>query len=119
MLRLEPSSNGTMTTGDFTAFIIFTLMYLPLTWIKPEKYKIPFLISCLLVIPTIFASLIWFTATAHGGESFLTDVSAVSEQATGTHLAWMLVLGICTNISSISVHLYVSSLVTCKYNEYV
>jgi NCS1 family nucleobase:cation symporter-1 len=105
----KPLANGTMTTGDFTSFIIFTILYLPLTWIKPEKYKIPFLISCLLVIPTIFASLIWFTATAQGGGAFLTDVSVVAKQATGSHLAWMLILGICTNISSISVHMYVQS----------
>ncbi|KAF2122696.1 uracil permease [Lophiotrema nucula] len=102
-------ANGTMTTGDFVSFIVFTLLYLPLMWIKPEKYKVPFLISCLLVIPTIFITLIWFTAKAGGGGSFLQDVSAVAVQAKGSHLGWMMVLGICTNISSISVHIYVQS----------
>lgn len=104
-----PLANGTMTTGDFVSFIIFTILYLPLVWIKPERYKIPFMISCIAVIPTIFVTLIWFTATARGGGNFLQDVSAVAPQAKGSYLGWMMVLGICTNISSISVHIYVQS----------
>ncbi|EXJ82513.1 hypothetical protein A1O3_06326 [Capronia epimyces CBS 606.96] len=107
----KPLANGTMTTGDFTSFIIFTVLYLPLVWIRPEKYKIPFLISCILVIPTIFVCLIWFTATAKGAGSLVHDVSGVAgvTQAKGSHLGWMMVLGICTNISSISVHIFVQS----------
>lgn len=49
------------------------------------------------------------TAKAKGGGSFLKDVSVVTTQATGTRLGWMMVLGICTNISTISVHIYVQS----------
>ncbi|KPI36855.1 Uridine permease [Cyphellophora attinorum] len=105
-----PLANGTMTTGDFASFIIFTILYLPLCWIKPEKYKIPFLVSCSIVIPTIFVSLIWFTAKAHGAGALVSDVgSAGVVQAHGSHLGWMMVLGICTNISSISVHIFVQS----------
>ncbi|CAO2653150.1 Nn.00g025610.m01.CDS01 [Neocucurbitaria sp. VM-36] len=104
-----PLANRTMTTGDFVSFILFTVMYLPLMLIKPERYRIPFLISCLLVIPTIFVTLIWFVVTARGGGSFLQDVSAVTTQAHGSRLGWMMVLGICTNISTISVHIYVQS----------
>ncbi|KAI1617868.1 putative uracil permease [Exophiala viscosa] len=106
-----PLANGTMTTGDFASFIIFTVLYLPLVWIKPEHYKIPFLISCSVVIPTIFVCLVWFTATAKGAGSLVHDVSGLTgvTQATGSHLGWMMTLGICTNISSISVHIFVQS----------
>lgn len=106
-----PLANGTMTTGDLTSFIIFTILYLPLIWIRPEKYKIPFLISCAVVIPTIFVLLIWFTATARGGGRLLHDVSGLTgiTQARGSQLGWMMTLGICTNISSISVHIFVQS----------
>lgn len=105
-----PLAGGTMTTGDFASFIIFTILYLPLVFIKPERYKIPFLISCIVVIPTIFVCLIWFTATAKGAGSLVHDVTVAGvEQATGSRLGWMMVLGICTNISSISVHIFVQS----------
>lgn len=106
----KPLANGTMTTGDFTAFILFTILYLPLCWISPEKYKMPFLVCCACIIPTVFALLIWCTVMAQGGGDLLHDVSAAGVvQATGSNLAWMYVLGICTNISSISVHIYVQS----------
>ena len=104
-------ANGTMTTGEFTAFILFTLFYLPLIWIKPERYHLPFMVSCACIIPTVFVLLIWFVKTAHGGGALLSDVSSLTgiSQARGSHLGWMLLLGICTNISSISVHIYVQS----------
>lgn len=107
----KPLANGTMTTGDFTSFIIFTVLYYPFIWIKPEKYKLPFLISCVTVIPTIIVTWIWFMAKAHGVGTLVTDVSSVSgiNQATGSHLGWMMVLGIFTNINSMSVHVYVQS----------
>ena len=59
----------------------------------------------------MFVSLIWFMVTAKGAGTLVRDVSAVAgvKQATGSHLGWMLVLGICTNISSISTHVLVQS----------
>ena len=106
-----PLANGTMTTGDFTSFIIFTVLYYPLIWVKPEKYKVPFLVSCAVVIPTIFATWIWFMVKAKGGGAFLTDLTSLSSvtPATGSHLGWMIVLGIITNIGNMSVHIYVQS----------
>ncbi|KAF7190988.1 putative permease C29B12.14c [Pseudocercospora fuligena] len=107
----RPLANGTMTTGDFTGFILFTLCYLPLIAVRPERYHIPFLVSCLCIIPTVFVLLIYFVVKAQGAGDLVDDVSAVAgvAQATGSRLGWMLVLGICTNISSISVHIYVQS----------
>lgn len=107
----KPLANGTLTTGDITCFIVFTVLYLPFIWISPEKYKIPFLVSCVCIIPTVFALLAWFTATAGGGGAFLQDVSIIDgvDVATGSQLGWMMVLGICTNISSISVHIFIQS----------
>jgi len=106
-----PLANGTMTTGDFIAFIIFWLLCLPGIWIKPEKYKIPFAVTAVLVIPTVFIILIWCVVTAHGGGALLENVSAVAgvPQAEGTRLGWMLVLGIITNIGSISTHIFSQS----------
>lgn len=106
----QPLANGTMTTGDFTGFIIFSILCLPLIWIKPEKYKIPFAIAAMTVIPTVFALLIWCTAQASGAGPLVKDVSLVGvEQAKGSHLAWMFILGICTNIGGISTHIFSQS----------
>uniref|UniRef100_A0A093UZ44 Putative permease C29B12.14c n=1 Tax=Talaromyces marneffei PM1 TaxID=1077442 RepID=A0A093UZ44_TALMA len=107
----KPLANGTMTTGDFTSFIIFTLLYYPFIRIRPENYKRPFLISCVMVIPTIIVTWIWFMVKARGVGILVTDVSSVSgvTQATGSYLGWMMVLGIFTNINSMSVHVYVQS----------
>lgn len=107
----KPLANGTMTTGDLAGFVLFTLCYLPLIAVRPERYHVPFLISCLCIIPTVFALLVYCVVKAHGAGDLVNDVSAVAgvAQATGSRLGWMIVLGICTNISSISVHIYVQS----------
>ncbi|CAK7200852.1 hypothetical protein SEUCBS139899_003551 [Sporothrix eucalyptigena] len=103
-------AGGTMTTGDFLAFVLFTILYFPLVFIKPERYHIPFLVCCACIIPTVLALLIWLVSTAHGGGELLHDVSAAGvTQAHGSHLAWMFVMGICTNISTITVHIFVQS----------
>jgi NCS1 family nucleobase:cation symporter-1 len=103
----RPLANGTMTTADFTAFIIFALLCLPLIRIKPEKYKIPFGIAAI----TVFILLIYYLVKAKGGGSLLKSVSSVAgvEQAEGTHLAWMLVLGIVSNIGAICTHIFSQS----------
>lgn len=62
-----PLAGGTLTTGELTCFIIFTPLYLPCIFIAPEKYRIPFLVSCACIIPTIFALLIFFTVEAQSG----------------------------------------------------
>ncbi|KAL3455030.1 permease for cytosine/purines, uracil, thiamine, allantoin-domain-containing protein [Aspergillus heterothallicus] len=105
-----PLAHGTMTSGDIVSFVIFTILYVPLIWVRPEKYRIPFLISCAAVIPTIFACLIWFTVKAKGAGPLVRDISVSGiPQAHGSHLGWMIVLGIVTNISAMSVHVYVQS----------
>ncbi|KAJ0421310.1 permease for cytosine/purines, uracil, thiamine, allantoin-domain-containing protein [Aspergillus carlsbadensis] len=103
-------AHGTMTSGDMVSFVIFTVLYIPLIWVRPEKYRVMFLISCAAVIPTIFACLIWFTVKAQGAGPLVRDSSISGiPQAHGSHLGWMIVLGIVTNISAMSVHVYVQS----------
>ena len=106
-----PLADGTMTTADFTSFIIFSLLCLPIIWIPPERYQKPFGVAAITVIPTVFALLIWCTVTAGGGGALLENVSAFAgvPQATGSHLGWMLVLGIMSNIGSISTHIFSQS----------
>jgi NCS1 family nucleobase:cation symporter-1 len=104
-------ADGTLNKADFTSFVIFSLLCLPLILIKPEKYKIPFGIAAVTVIPTVFILLIYYVIKAQGGGSLLQDVSSVTgvEQTTGTSLAWMLILGIVSNIGNISTHIFSQS----------
>ncbi|EOO04154.1 putative uracil permease protein [Phaeoacremonium minimum UCRPA7] len=106
-----PLANGTMTAADFAGFVIFSLMCLPLIWIPPERYHVPFAVAATTVIPTIFGLFAWCLLTAGGAGPLLKDVTAVAgvEQAKGAHLVWMLILGICTNIAGISTHIFSQS----------
>uniref|UniRef100_L2FI43 Uracil permease n=1 Tax=Colletotrichum fructicola (strain Nara gc5) TaxID=1213859 RepID=L2FI43_COLFN len=104
----RPLANGTMTVADFTGFLIFSLLCLPLIYIRPERYHIPFAVAACTVIPTVFALLIWCVATAHGAGPMLRDITATAgvQQATGSHLGWMLAR---TNIGGISTHIFSQS----------
>ncbi|KAH6689738.1 uracil permease [Plectosphaerella plurivora] len=107
----QPLANGTMTVADFVGFIIFSLLCLPLIWIRPERYHVPFAIAAVTVIPTMIALFIWCVATVDGLGPLVNDISGMTgiEQATGSRLGWMLVLGVCTNISGIATHLFSQS----------
>ncbi|CRK15446.1 hypothetical protein BN1723_010674 [Verticillium longisporum] len=59
----KPLADGTMTVADFTGFIIFSLLCLPLIYIRPERYHIPFAIAALTVIPTVVTIFIYCLAT--------------------------------------------------------
>ncbi|KKA25993.1 hypothetical protein TD95_002701 [Thielaviopsis punctulata] len=105
-----PMAGGTMTRGDFVGFILFSIMCLPLIWIKPEKYKIPFTVAACTVIPTVFALLAWSVYTAGSAGPLVRDVRAVGIlPAQGTQLVWMFILGVCTNIGGISAHIFSQS----------
>ncbi|KAG7133678.1 Uracil permease like protein [Verticillium longisporum] len=107
----KPLADGTMTVADFTGFIIFSLLCLPLIYIRPERYHIPFAIAALTVIPTVVTIFIYCLATVGDLGPMASDITATAgiKQANGSHLGWMLLLGICTNISGIATHLYSQS----------
>ncbi|CDK28780.1 unnamed protein product [Kuraishia capsulata CBS 1993] len=103
-------AKGTMTTGDFTCFIIFSVLCLPLIRIPPEKFQRPFAVAAITVIPTVFILLIWCCARAGGGGALLSDVTVAGvEQVKGSTLGWTLVYGIMSNVGSISTHIFSQS----------
>jgi NCS1 family nucleobase:cation symporter-1 len=106
-----PLANGSMDTGDFLTFVFFWLMCLPQCFVKPEKYKVPFLIATASVIPTVFALLVYYVVKCGGGGPLLNDAGAVTgiEQATGSRLGWMFVLGVTSNIGSMATHVFSQS----------
>ncbi|ODV89659.1 hypothetical protein CANCADRAFT_32850 [Tortispora caseinolytica NRRL Y-17796] len=106
----KPLANGTMTTGDFCAFVVFSILCLPIIWIPPERYHKFFAASALMVIPCVFALLGWCVATAGGPGLLVTNPEAVGiSEATGSNLGWMFVLGIVSNIGGISTHIFSQS----------
>lgn len=104
-------ANGTMTTADFVAYLLFILLCLPLMWFSPERYKIPFLISSSCIVPTVFVLMIWSIAKAGGGGSLVEDASSVSGvgQALGSKLAWAFVAGITATMGTNATHMFSQS----------
>ncbi|EJU00535.1 NCS1 nucleoside transporter [Dacryopinax primogenitus] len=98
---LPPSAN--MELNDFIAFIIFTVISLPLIYIPPEYYRKPFLGASISITITAFTILIWALAKEHGGGPMLTAASQVSGVVapTGSKLGWAFVYGINTVIGGI------------------
>ncbi|KAF3011099.1 hypothetical protein E8E13_011320 [Curvularia kusanoi] len=112
-------ANGTMTTGDFVAFILFILSCLPLMWFSPEKYRKPFLVASTIVGTTVFALLIWSVKRAGGGGALLADVSGVSgvSPAKGGALGWAFVAAVMANIGGIATHMFSQSDYTRRYEN--
>lgn len=105
-----PLANGTMTTGDFVGFIIFSLLCLPVIYVRPERYHIPFAVAACTVIPTMLAIFCWSIVKADGLGPMVHNISIAGvTQARGSHLGWMFILGICTNIGGIATHIFSQS----------
>ncbi|TQN64041.1 Transporter aclS [Colletotrichum shisoi] len=106
-----PLAGGTMTTADLVGFVLFSLLCLPLIYVRPERYHVPFAVAACTVVPTVLALLVWCVATAGGAGPMVSDITATAgvEQARGARLGWMLALGVCTNIGGISTHIFSQS----------
>ena len=104
-------ANGTMTTGDFAAFILFILSCLPLMWFSPERFRKPFFIVPTVVGTAVFVLLIWCVKRAGGGGALLADVSGVSgvKPAKGGSLGWAFVAAVMANIGGIATHMFSQS----------
>ncbi|KAJ7465096.1 NCS1 nucleoside transporter family [Mycena latifolia] len=79
-----------METNDCIAMMIFWVISLPLLVIPPENYKRPFRYATISVTISVFAIFVWAVSKEGGGGPL------------GSELAWKIVLGITTNIGSIS-----------------
>ncbi|GAB7363948.1 hypothetical protein MBLNU230_g4510t1 [Neophaeotheca triangularis] len=103
-----PLADGTMNTGDFTAYIIFVASCLPLMWFSPERYRKPFMASALTVATTVFVLLIWSVVKAKGGGALLENTSRAAgvEPATGSGLGWAFVSAVTANIGSVATHAF-------------
>lgn len=89
-------------------FVVFFLLCLPIMWIRPELYKIPFLVASAVIIPTMLAILIWAVVAAPRGGALFSNTEGVTgiKQAQGTHLVWQMVFGIMSILGPQSSHLF-------------
>ncbi|KAK7445174.1 hypothetical protein VKT23_009605 [Stygiomarasmius scandens] len=94
-----------METNDCIAVIVFWVLSLPLLAVPPEYYKVPFRYATASITVTAFAMFIWALAKEGGGGPLLSDPSGflgIDQVPKGSELGWKMILGITTQIGSIS-----------------
>ncbi|KAJ3563465.1 hypothetical protein NP233_g8927 [Leucocoprinus birnbaumii] len=60
-----PATSG-METNDFVSFLIFWLVSLPILLLRPERYRVPAIISSVIVTIAAFSVFIWAVAEQRG-----------------------------------------------------
>ncbi|KAG2336648.1 hypothetical protein BDR05DRAFT_896416 [Suillus weaverae] len=93
--------HAAMETNDLVAFVIFWLAYLPLLLLKPESYRIPSIISAVLVLIATLAVFTWaFVKQGSGGSLFSNPECMLTfwpktvygiGNLQGSQLAWVMV----------------------------
>ncbi|KAL7412540.1 NCS1 nucleoside transporter family [Mrakia frigida] len=93
-------ASASMETNDFIAFVIFWVVSLPLLAIRPERYRIPALISSVSVTVGVLALLIWALAKQGGGGPLLysTQETTGVVPLKGSKLGWYMVRAVTTTV---------------------
>ncbi|KAL7415618.1 NCS1 nucleoside transporter family [Mrakia frigida] len=99
-MRNHFPASANMETNDFIAFVIFWTISLPLLAIRPERYRIPALISSIAVTISVIALLVWALAKEGGGGPLFYDTHKTTGVAAlkGSKLAWTMARGVTTTI---------------------
>jgi NCS1 family nucleobase:cation symporter-1 len=94
-----PASTG-MTTAQFVAYLLFSLMSLPVIYIRPHKLKNLFYYSSATILIFEVVLLIWALATM--GSSGFGDTISGSSSVEGSSKGWLIAYGIISTIGSIA-----------------
>ncbi|WWD21804.1 hypothetical protein CI109_106292 [Kwoniella shandongensis] len=98
-----PASTA-MDGSDFMCFILFLVLSVPLLYIPPEQYRIPFLFTSVVSTVAVFALFFWSLARGHGGGPLIgsqaMEIVGV-EKAKGAALGWAIVYGISSQMGGI------------------
>ncbi|KUJ07643.1 NCS1 nucleoside transporter family protein [Mollisia scopiformis] len=89
-----------MTTAQFVAYIIFSIVSLPVIWIRPHKLKNFFYFSSATILIFEIVLLIWALATM-GPEGFGDTISS-TPTAEASSTGWLIAYGIISTIGSIA-----------------
>ncbi|EYE96758.1 nucleobase cation symporter-1 family protein [Aspergillus ruber CBS 135680] len=91
-----PPSTG-MTTANFVSYIVFTVISLPMIYIKPHKLQIFFYVSAAIILIFEIVVLIWSLATM-GERGFGDTMSDKNDGYSG----WNIAFGIVSTIGGIA-----------------
>lgn len=96
-------AGGTLDSSTLISFVIFSILELPLLWLKPEYYKKPFFIFSCSISTLCVVMLIWAMARAGGGGALMHDASAVAgvTAVDGLDYVWAMVYANSTVLGSI------------------
>ncbi|KAJ0425250.1 permease for cytosine/purines, uracil, thiamine, allantoin-domain-containing protein [Aspergillus carlsbadensis] len=86
-------ASASMTTKQFTGFIIYNIIALPLLYLPPDKLRRPLRIAIVASILSIFGLSIGLMAAAKGAGSY---ISTSASATPGHDLAWAFIRGITT-----------------------
>lgn len=98
-----PSDTG-MTTAPFVSYIIFSVISLPVIWIRPHRLEKFFHFACSITLVFFVVFLIWALATMGlaGFGDTITSGSDLPNTGGPDSVAWLMVYGIVSTIGSIA-----------------
>ncbi|KAI0125872.1 uracil permease [Xylariales sp. AK1849] len=79
--------------NEFVGFIVFWVLSTPFLWIRPEKFKVPFLITCIYCGLGMFAMMVWALVTANGAGPLLYTGESVPATSKWNS-SWLIMAGI-------------------------
>lgn len=89
-----------LETNDLICFVLFWTLSLPILAIRPERYRIPAVLSSVCVTVGVLALMIWALAKQGGGGPLLLDVSKTlgKPRLKGAALGWAMVKSVSSGI---------------------
>jgi NCS1 family nucleobase:cation symporter-1 len=95
------SANFPATTDQFVGFVIFWFLSTPFLWLRPEKFKIPFLMVCIWCGVAMLAWMIWALATAKGVGPLWSSGQTVPDGSPWS-TSWLIMSGINQSIGGLA-----------------
>ncbi|KAJ0298280.1 hypothetical protein COL5a_002825 [Colletotrichum fioriniae] len=98
-----PADTG-MTTAQFVSYIIFSVISLPVIWIRPHRLEKFFHFACSITLVFFVVLLIWALATMgpSGFGDTITSGSVLPNTGGPDSVAWLMIYGIVSTIGSIA-----------------
>lgn len=93
-----------MTTAQFVAYIVFSVISLPLLWIRPHRLQTFFYVACSITFVFFVVILIWALATMGpaGFGDTLSDATLIPQTGGPYSVAWLMIYGIVSTVGSIA-----------------